>query len=411
MSTSQCKLVDILYKRMNNTIKMRINKAVSKIVQAKQKGGKIVAVIGSGPNLHEGVTVLIAELIKKGIIDGVATSSATVAHEMAGVLDKVKQVDGRKLELDEKILPRGYLFEVTIMEDGLLEQIEKEMVIDKGLIHRALEEEGSVIIKVAGNIAYPMGLRTEKIAREAENLGKSIGEPLECVVGFGADERTMIGAARRKNIPILVTIPQLVGGGAVGLAIGDSISITERSAGIARMISEAEVIIESAVALTQEIHDGPFETYTGHGIWSSREGYHTYRLEGKTLIRIDLDPNLEKAWQQERNGGRVQEAIEKGLPKTKFTATPFRMEMSGFARLENTIPIIKDIGIIWPILAKEVAERLGIELDFISYPQETSEGKEIREWIVKTVKPINRGKMIYDLKKHCSKNKEGLQYE
>ena len=81
----------------------------------------------------------------------------------------------------------------------------------------------------------------------------------------------------------------------VGIALADSISIMERTSRIAEMMSGADVIIESAVALTQEIHDGPFETYTGHGIWSNWEGYPTYSLEGKTLIRIDLDPNLKKA--------------------------------------------------------------------------------------------------------------------
>ncbi len=52
----------------------------------------MVVVTGSGPNLHEGVTTLIAELIHKGVVDGVVTSSAVVAHEMAGTLDRVKRV-------------------------------------------------------------------------------------------------------------------------------------------------------------------------------------------------------------------------------------------------------------------------------------------------------------------------------
>ena len=33
------------------------------------------------------------------------------------------------------------------------------------------------------------------------------------------------------------------------------------------IVEKADAVIESAVALTQEIHDGPFECYTGHGIW------------------------------------------------------------------------------------------------------------------------------------------------
>lgn len=404
-------LVDQLYRRLDKISKKRVDEAIDKIIQTKMRGGKVVIVTGSGPNIHEGVTTLIAELITKGIVDGVLTSSAVIAHEMAGTLDKVKRVNGRKLGIDKEILPKGFLFEITLMDDEILAQIKKEMIINEELIDKILKEEGNIIIKAAGNIGYPMGLRTEKLAREAEHFAKSIDRPLEYVVGLGADKRTMIGAAVRKSIPVLVTVPQLVGGGAVGLAIGDSIPITERSTRVANILREADVIIESAVALTQEIHDGPFETYTGHGIWARWEGYETFRLEKKTLIRIDMDPNLEKAWQQERTSGRIQEAINEGLPKTKLTGIPFRMEMSGFARLEDTLPIIKDIGMIWPIIAKKVTEKLGIELEFISYPQETSEGEEMREWIVKTVKPINREEMIYNLRRHFSENKEEFKCE
>jgi len=394
-------LVDQLYQGLDKISKKRVDEAIAKIVQAKMRGGKVIVVTGSGPNIHEGVTTLIAELITKGVVDGVLTSSAVIAHEMAGTLDKVKRVDGRKLGIDKEILPRGFLFEVTVMDDEIFTQIKKEMIIDEELINKVLkEEEGTIIIKAAGNMGYPMGLRTEELAREAEQFARSIGRPLEYIVGLGADKRTMIGAGARRGIPVLVTVPQLVGGGAVGLAIGDSIPITERSARIANILGEADVIIESAVALTQEIHDGPFETYTGHGIWAEWKGYKTYRLEKKALIRIDMDPNLEKAWQEERTDRKIQEAIDRGLPKTKLTGIPFRMEMSGFARLEGSIPIIGDIGVIWPILASKVAERLGVKLDFISYPQETSEGKKIREWIVKNVKPINKETMIDNLRKH-----------
>jgi hypothetical protein len=86
----------------------------------------------------------------------------------------------------------------------------------------------------------------------------------------------------------------------------------------------------------------------------------------------------------------VQEAINQGLPKTKLTGIPFRMEMSGFARLEGSLPVVGDIGVIWPVLACQVAEELGIELDFVSHPQQTAEGKAMREWIVEQVQPINR---------------------
>ena len=57
---------------------------------------------------------------------------------------------------------------------------------------------------------------------------------------------------------------------------------------------------------------------------------------------------------------------------------PFRMEMSGFARLEKSIPVVGDIGVIWPIIACFIEEKLGVQLDFMSYPQQSSEGKEMR---------------------------------
>src|ERR1700735_3668587 len=69
-----------------------LEKAISKIVEAKQRGGRVIVVTGSGPNLHEGVTTQIAELIQHGLVDGVLTSSAVVAHEMGGTLDRVKRI-------------------------------------------------------------------------------------------------------------------------------------------------------------------------------------------------------------------------------------------------------------------------------------------------------------------------------
>jgi hypothetical protein len=160
------------------------------------------------------------------------------------------------------------------------------------------------------------------------------------------------------------------------------------------MIQSADVIIESAVALTQEIHDGPFETHTGHGIWSHWEGYATYSLEDKVLIRIDLDPSLRKAWEFEKQSSKVQTAIDEGLPKTKLMSIPFRMEMSGFARLDKSIPVVADIGVAWPIIALRLEQGLGVSLDFISYPQQSPEGQEMRSWIVENVQPIVRKRLF-----------------
>ena len=384
------KTIEELYNTLPGSTKEQMEQAIGRIVDTKIKGGKVVVVTGSGPNLHEGVTTLIAELIHKGIIDGVTTSSAVVAHEMAGVLDEVKRIDGKKLGFSKDILPSGDTFEVSILSPELLEELNDEMNVDSDLMERALKEKGEKIIKAAGNMAYPLGLRTEMLAEEILEQARKKGIPFEHIAGSGADPKTMLGAGYKRNIPVLVTVPQLVGGGKVGIAIGDSIPILDRSNRIAKMMGDANVIIESAVALTQEIHDGPFETHTGHGIWANWQGESTYSLEEKTLIRIDLDPNLKKAWDFEKRAGIVQEAIDKGLPKTKLMEVPFRMEMSGFARLEKSIPVVGDIGIIWPIIAIRLEKELGFELDFISFPQQSREGQEIRRWIVDQIRPVKK---------------------
>jgi hypothetical protein len=392
---------ETLYREMGDQARAAVDRAIEAVVRARRAGRNVVVVTGSGPNVHEGVTTLIAELIRAGMVQGVSTSSAVVAHEMAGGLDKVHRVDGRKLGLSETLLPKGGLFEATVMNGEAERMVRQEMIVDEDLLRRARQAPGETIIKAAGNMGYPMGLRTEKLAREIESLARQHGMPFERIAGLGADPRTMIGAAAAAGIPALVSVPQLVGGGAVGMAIGDSIPLTQRSALMAHMLGEAEVIIESGVALTQEIHDGPFETYTGHGIWAGWEGGRTYSLQGKTLVRIDLDPNLEKVWQIERSGGKVQQSIDKGLPKTKAFNVPFRMEMSGFARLESSIPIVADLGVVWPVLAWRAAEALGVHLELLSFPQESAQGREMREWIVEHVGVLDRQRMIAGLKERA----------
>ena len=369
-----------------------VDSAVRKIIETKKRGGRVMVVTGSGPNIHEGVTTLIAELIRVGIIDAVSTSSAVIAHEMAGSLDRVFRVDAAALGMDMSKMPRGDVFEFTCMTDDEINVIKREMPLDDELLAKgkALPKLNE-IIKAAGNMAYPMGLRTERLAHEILGLARMYGLPFERVAGWGCDSRTMLGAADLKNIPVLVTIPQLVGGGAVGMSIGDSIPVSERSMRISRMLASCDVIIESAVALTREIHDGPFECYTGHGIWAWWSGQNTYNLRDKSLIRIDLDENLRRAVELNKT---VQEAIDKGLPKTKAAKIPFRMEMSAFARHEGSIPIVGDIGKVWPLIAYEVAKGLGIDLEFLSASQDTPEGASMREWIVENVKSLDREKML-----------------
>ena len=387
------KVIENMFNSLPSKAQARLKRAIKLIVNAKEKGGKVVAVVGSGPNLHEGVTTLLAELIHKGIIDGVSTSSAVINHEMAGTLEKVKRFDGVAFGFEREKLPSDGFFEVSILSNTELEEFQREIPIDMALYQKMRRAKGNTIIKVAGNMAYPTGLRTERLARDVLAMAKRCGVPFEQMAGYGADCRTMIGAGAKRNIPVLVTVPQLIGGGEVGLAVGDSLSLPERCYRIAHLLDSADVIIESALALSQEVHDGPFERFTGHGVWADWEGGWTYSLADKKIVRIDLDPNLEKAWMQERKSKMVTDAVHKGLPKTKLMRIPFRMEMSGFARIPGSLPIVGDIGEIWPLLATMVADALNVKLDFMSYKQSLPAGEKVREWIVKHVQPINRERM------------------
>ena len=73
---------------------------------------------------------------------------------------------------------------------------------------------------------------------------------------------------------------------------------------------------------------------------------------------------------------------------------PFRMEMSGFARIPGSLPIISDIGTVWPIIASKVAEELNLSLNFISHNQSTEAGQKMREWIVDNVHPLDREQLL-----------------
>lgn len=389
-------LVEELYQALPQETKEFLATAIASVVDVKKHGGKVATVIGSGPNLHEGVTTLIATLIHAGLVDGVTTSSAVISHEMGGTLDRVKRLDADQLGeemVPSAVRPRGNIFEITELPEEEWARIRSEMPLDEKLVSACQAADGKVIIKAAGNMAYPVGYFNETVATEVMTAAQTLGESFEYVAGLGSDPRTMIGAGAIKNVPVLVSVPQLIGGGQVGLCISDSIPVSQRCKRIAKMLSDADVIIESAVALTQEIHDGPFETYTGHGIWAWMNGLPTYSLKDKTLIRFDLDDNLKRSWDLNKNSELIQKAINEGLPKTKLTKIPFRMEMSAFTRLEKSIPVIGDIGALWPVFVSRICDELGVELDFTSAPQNTDEGAAMRSWIVDNVKPFSLAKM------------------
>jgi len=52
--------IDTLYGALHEETRARVDQAVDIMVDTKKNNGRIVAVVGSGPNIHEGVTTLIA---------------------------------------------------------------------------------------------------------------------------------------------------------------------------------------------------------------------------------------------------------------------------------------------------------------------------------------------------------------
>ena len=379
-----------LERQLDETTLEAVRKSISRWVQVKKSGGKVVVVTGSGPNLHEGVTTQLAKLVEMELVDGIITSSAVVCHELSGALERVRRVDGAALGLSKEFLASDQRWEVAVISREKWRKLSSQTLLDEALYEKLLSLPGPEIIKVAGNMAYPTGLWIERMAREFLPLAQGLGLPLEAVMGPGCDPRTMLGACARHGVPCLVSLTQITGGGQVGLSVGDSISNTRRANLLAELLGSADLIIESGVALTQDIHDGPLEMYSGHGIWSHYDGHKVYSLKDKLLVRIDLDPQLKLAWEMERKDHTVAEAIDKGLPKAATMRIPFRMEMSGFARLPGSLPIVGDIGIIWPLLATGVAQGLGNNLDFVCYKQRTPEGEAIRNYIVNEVEAFDK---------------------
>ena len=46
------------YKNLGKKSRENLDDAVSRIIEVKKRNGKVMLVIGSGPNIHEGVTNL-----------------------------------------------------------------------------------------------------------------------------------------------------------------------------------------------------------------------------------------------------------------------------------------------------------------------------------------------------------------
>ncbi len=75
--------------------------------------------------------------------------------------------------------------------------------------------------------------------------------------------------------------------------------------------------------------------------------------------REALDCAVSKVVETKKKGGKVAAVVTGSGPNL----------------YADSIPVIGDIGMIWPVFAVKIANELGIKLDFISYKQETEEGR------------------------------------
>ena len=133
---------------LSETSRVHLRCAAERIASARQNGRGVTVVTGSGPNIHEGVTTLIAELIRKGVVDGVLTSSAVVAHEMAGTLDRVRRIKAAnhpQLNVFREMLPRGGVFEITELSEPDRAMVRAEMDQGWDLYDQAEALDGLVI--------------------------------------------------------------------------------------------------------------------------------------------------------------------------------------------------------------------------------------------------------------------------
>jgi hypothetical protein len=111
------------------------------------------------------------------------------------------------------VLPADGRVEVALLSPEALERVGHDTAFDLDHYRRLLAAPGREIIKVAGNLAYPTGLWTERLARRLEPLAKAAGRPLEAVAGLGADPLTMLGACAARGCPAWSRCPSWWAGG------------------------------------------------------------------------------------------------------------------------------------------------------------------------------------------------------
>ena len=153
------------------------------------------------------------------------------------------------------------------------------------------------------------------------------------------------------------------------------------------------LIIESGLALAQEIHDGPFELFTGHGLWARKRGEPTFSLRDKKVVRIDLDPHISNVSgnMQRQKAKAVSQAIHTRQTKSRGPGAPLPhgvLRIRPHSRIH--VPITADLGMVWPLMAgRAAASGLGVRSGRLCVTNKgTGLGESLREFIVQHVTPM-----------------------
>ncbi|MBN2282978.1 MAG: hypothetical protein JXO48_03725 [Deltaproteobacteria bacterium] len=351
-------LLDERYRALPDDERVRLDDAVASLVEAKKRRQRVVAVITGEVHLSRGITLLVADLMRKGIVDAVLTTAVIIDHEMSGVLEKVKRIEKPPAGLHREGGSADGVMNVALLSPRMIERFRDEMDIDVSSYRAMLGAPGTITVEPAGGGTWPGGKRTALLSGFVLSQSRHCRIPFEEMAGYGADPGTMIGAGARAGLPVLVPPSCLDDdGGAVGLAIRESLSPSERSGRVAEIMNRAHLIITST--------DGPGCTFpagfTQGGPWGGGEA------------------------PPECSGRRTIVLIDGPLHDVPPTPGDHR------AGEPESLIITGGLDTSWSLLAFRAAEALGITLDFVPCARGRDEGERLREWIAARIEPADKG--------------------
>lgn len=352
-------LLDERYRALQDDERVRLDGAVASLVEAKKRRQRVVAVIAGEVHLSRGITLLVADLMRKGIIDAVLTTAAIIDHEMSGVLEKVKRIENPPAGLHREDGSADGVMNVALLSPRMIERFREEMDIDVSSYRAMLGAPGPITVEPAGGGTWPGGKRTSILSGFVLSQSRRCRIPFEEMAGYGADPGTMIGAGARSGIPVLVPPSCLDDdGGSIGLAIRESLSPSERSGRVAEIMNRAHLIIAST--------DGPGCTFPAGfaqgGPWDG-SGEKTPEYSGRrTIVLIDGPHSDVQLTPDERKAGEPGSLIITGGLETS-----------------------------WSLLAFRAAKALGIALDFVPCARGRNESERLREWIAARIEPADKG--------------------